>query len=397
LSASFHLQVTGNLEKAAQGLEVWETSYPRDMMPHAFLSGIIDPGLGRYREAAEQGSRVIDLDPAFALGYALRAFALAELERLDEAEHVLRAAETRGLHTPVIAVQRYDFAFLRGDAAGLREAAAAAHAEPGADAWITDHEAFVAAHGGRLRDAHRLDERAVALADEAGQHERAAQMEAGEAVRDAWAGNLAAARTSAEAALARSHDRDVEYGAALALAMAGDLSRSEALLADLEKRFPEDTSARFSYGPSIRALLALQRQDPDRAIEALQVAAPYELGSPRSSQHAFFGALYPVYIRGEAYLAQKNGPAADAEFQKIIAHPGIVMSDLIGALARLQQARARVLSNDLAGARAAYQAFFSLWKDADPDLPLLAGAKAEFNGLDARERSPRPRGAQTAG
>jgi hypothetical protein len=160
--------------------------------------------------------------------------------------------------------------------------------------------------------------------------------------------------------------------------------RASALLADLEKRFPEDTSARFNYCPSIRAAIALQRGNPAAAIEALQVNVPYELGAPRSSQHAFFGALYPVYLRGEAYLAQKNGPAADAEFQKIIAHRGIVISDIIGALAHVQQARARALSKDGAGARTAYQAFLSLWNDADADLPILADAKTEFSSLAGR-------------
>lgn len=381
ISASYHLQVTGNLEKAAQGLEVWEQTYPRDMIPHAFLGGIIYPNLARYRDAAAESMRAIDLDPSFGIAYAIRSYALTNLGRLDDAQDVLRAAGVHGIRIPDLSVQRYDLAFLRQDDAAMRQAAAAARSEPGADAWIADHEAFVAAYHGRLRDAHRLNERAVALAAQVGEHERAAQFEAGEAVRNALLQDVAAARTSAEAALAASHDRDVEYGAALTFAIAGDLARAQALLADLEKRFPEDTSARFSYCPTIRALIALQRQDPAKAIEELQVAAPYELGSPRSSQHAFFGALYPIYIRGEAYLAQKNGAAADAEFQKILAHPGIVVSDVIGALVHLQRARARVLSNDPAGARAAYEAFINLWKDADPDLPILVRAKHELAAI----------------
>jgi DNA-binding winged helix-turn-helix (wHTH) protein len=378
IAASYHLQVTGNLEKAAQGLEVWEKTYPRDVIPHAFLSGIIYPNLGKYPEAAEQSARVLDLDPSFGIGYAIRSYALANLGRLSEAEQVLKTAAGQGIHIPDLAVERYDLAFLRGDAAAMQQTAAAARAEPGADAWIADHEGFVAAYHGRMREARRLNERAVALAEQVGEHERAAQFEAGGAVREALTQDFAAARRDAGAALERSHDRDVEYGAALAFAMAGDAPRAEALLTDLETRFPEDTAAKFSYRPCIRALLALQHRDPDKAVEELQAASPYELGSPRSSQHAFFGALYPIYIRGEAYLAQKNGAAADAEFQKIIARPGIVISDLVGALAHLEQARARALSNDHAGAQAAYEAFFNLWKDADEDLPILASAKAEL-------------------
>ena len=384
IASSYHLQVTGNLEKAAQGLQVWEQTYPRDPIPHGFLSGIIYPNFGRFREAVTESRLAIDLDPTFGIGYAIRAYALASLDRFDEAGDVLRAADARGIHIPDFAVERYDLAFLEEDEAALRTAAAAASVEPGADAWVTNHQAFVAAYHGRMRDAHRFNERAVALAEQVGEHERAAQSAAGEAVRDAFIGDLSAARTSAETALARSRDRDVEYGAALALAISGDVPRASALLADLEKRFPEDTSARFNYCPSIRAAIALQRGNPAAAIDALQVNVPYELGAPRSSQHAFFGALYPVYLRGEAYLALKKGPEADVEFQKIIAHRGIVISDVIGALAHLQQARARALSNDRAGARTAYQAFFDLWKDADPDLPILADARAELATVTSR-------------
>jgi tetratricopeptide (TPR) repeat protein len=381
IASSYHLQVTGNLEKAAQGLQVWEQTYPRDPIPHAFLSGIIYPNLGRYREAATESRLAIDLDPSFGIAYAIRAYALANLDRFDEAGEVLRAADVRGIHIPDFAVERYDLAFLRNDEAGVRTAAETASVEPGAEAWVIDHEAFVAAYHGRLRDAHRLNDRAAALAEQVGEHERAAQFAAGEAIRSAFIGDFPAARTSAGAALARSRDRDVEYGAALALAISGDVPRASALLADLEKRFPEDTSARFNYCPSIRAAIALQHGNPAAAIEALQMNVPYELGAPRSSQHAFFGALYPVYLRGEAYLADKNGPAADAEFQKIIAHRSIVISDVIGALAHLQQARARALSNDHDGARAAYEAFFDLWKNADPDVPMLARAKQELGAL----------------
>jgi DNA-binding winged helix-turn-helix (wHTH) protein len=378
IASSYDLQVTGNLEKAARGLRVWEESYPRDPIPHGFLSGIIYPNLGRYAEAVTESRLAIDLDPSFGVAYAIRAYALAGLDRYDEADGALRAADAQGIRMPDFAVERYDLAFLEGDEAALRAAAAAASVEPGADAWVTNHEAFVAAYRGRMRDAHRLNERAVALAEQVGEHERAAQFAAGEAVRNAFIGDFAAARTGAETALARSRDRDVEYGAALALAMLGEVSKASGLLADLEKRFPEDTSARFNYCPSIRAAIALQRGNPSAAIEALQVNIPYELGAPRSSQHAFFGALYPVYLRGEAYLALENGPAAEAEFRKIIAHRGIVISDVIGALAHLQQARARARSHDSDGARAAYQAFLTLWKYADEDLPILARAKHEL-------------------
>lgn len=381
ISASYEMQVTGNLEKAQQVVEAWQRSYPRDPIPHSFLSGIIYPALGKYELAAEQGSKVIELDPDFPIGYSIYAFALAELERVREADDTLRRAAARGLEIPEITVQRYDFAFLRGDEAGLQQIALEAKPQSDAEAWIADHEAFVAAYHGRMHEAHRLSEHAVALTQQVAEHERAAQFEAGEAVRQALLGNSAAARQSATAALHISHDRDVEYGAALAFAMSRDLPRAQILLSDLETRFPEDTSVKFSYSPSLRALLALQRNAPAKAVEELQVASNYELGSPRSSQHAFFGALYPIYIRGQAYLSEKDGAAARAEFQKIIDHPGIVVSDSIGALAHLQQARACALSNDNAAAKAEYQKFFILWKDADPGLDILKQAKSEFAKL----------------
>ena len=183
------------------------------------------------------------------------------------------------------------------------------------------------------------------------------------------------------AALELSKDREVEYGAAFALARSGDFSQARALANDLEKKFPEDTSIRFSYLPALYARLALNHGDASKAIALLQVAVPHELGTPRSSIHALFGALYPVYVRGEAYLAARQGREAAAEFQKILDHRGIVGSDPIGALAHLQLGRAYALSGENAKAKTAYQDFLTLWKDADPDIPILKQANAEYANL----------------
>ena len=179
------------------------------------------------------------------------------------------------------------------------------------------------------------------------------------------------------AALELSNDREVEYGAAFALALSGDSSESQTLALDLEKRFGEDTSVRSSYMPVLRALLALNHGEPSKAIELLQIAVPYELGTPRTHIHGFFGAMYPVYVRGLAYLAAHQAAEATAEFQKILDHRGIVIADPIGAIARLQQARGFKMSGDRSKAKVAYQEFLTLWKDADPDLPILKQAKAE--------------------
>jgi len=165
------------------------------------------------------------------------------------------------------------------------------------------------------------------------------------------------------------------------LARAGDSARSERLAGDLEKRFPEDTSVRYSYLPVLRALFALNHGQPSKAIELLQATLRCELGTPGSSYNGNFGSLYPVYVRGEAYLAAHQGAEAAAEFQKILDHRGILISDPAGALAHLQRARAFVMSGDAAKAKSAYQDFLTLWKDADQDIPVLKQAKAEYAKL----------------
>ena len=178
-----------------------------------------------------------------------------------------------------------------------------------------------------------------------------------------------------------SRDRETEYGASLSLALSGDLAQSQALADDLERRFPEDTAVNFSYLPVLRANLALKRGDAPGAIELLQLAVPQELGAPASSISALFGAMYPVYLRGEAYISEGQGANAAAEFQKILDHRGIVVSDPVGAVARLQLGRAYALAGNKSRAKAAYQDFLTLWIDADSDVPILKQAKAEYSKL----------------
>jgi len=218
---------------------------------------------------------------------------------------------------------------------------------------------------------------AVNMAEQLGDRERAAEYEMEAAVREALFGNLLEAKRSAMAALTLSNGRDVEYGAAFVLAKSGDSSLSETLANDLDTRFPEDTLVRFNYLPTLRALLALDNRSPSRAIELLQVAGPYEMGFSADSV-VFFGALYPVYVRGEAYLAEHRGAEAAAEFQKIIDHRGIVLSDPIGAMAYLQSGRAYGLAGDIQKAKASYQGFLESWKNADPDIPVLKEARGEY-------------------
>ena len=205
--------------------------------------------------------------------------------------------------------------------------------------------------------------------------------ETGAALREALFGEVTTATESAGAVFRLSRSRDAEYGAAFALALAGDQSQAAILVGDLERRFPEDTAVRFNYVPTLRALLALKNGDPSRAVDLLQVSMPYELGEPPSSFFGFYGALYPIYVRGEAYLALNRGPEAAREFQKIIDHRGIVVSDPIGALAHLQLGRAFVSSGEKIKAKTAYVDFLTLWKDADSDIPVLKQAQAEYSNL----------------
>jgi len=381
IAASYDLQVTGNQEKAHQTCEAWAQAYPREMLPHSFLARIVYHPSGQYEKSIEESRKAIAINPDFAIVYANLAFGYQYLDHLGEAESAIRQASDRKLEHSIFLVQRYDIAFLKGDQAGMEREAALGRGKPGADAEISNHEAFVLAYNGRLQQARMMSRLAVDLAQQSGQREKTSLYATGAALWEAFFGNAPEAGGSAMAALAISKELYVEYGAAFAMAVSGDSSRAQTLANDLEKRFGEDTGTRFSYLPALRARIALNQGQPAKAIELLQIAVPYELGVPRSAIHGNFGALYPIYVRGEAYLAAHQGAEAAAEFQKILNHRGIVISDPIGALTHLQLGRALALSGDKTKAKAAYQDFLTLWKDADSDVPILKQAKAEFAKL----------------
>jgi tetratricopeptide (TPR) repeat protein len=378
ITASYDMQVTGNLEKAQQTCELWAQTYPRDYVPHGFLPGAIYPILGKYEKSVEEAKKVIELDPDVVFGYNVLAWSYQFLDRQAEAETTLQRAAERKLEMPDLLIQRYDIAFLKGDKAGMERAVALSQGKSDAEDLITDLDAFGLAYSGHLQQARRKSQRAVDRAQQSARRETAALFEAGAAVREAFFGNKPAARQSAMAALKLSKGRDVEYGAAFALALSGDSSESQRLAKDLETRFPEDTAVRFSYVPALGALFALNQGEPAKAVEQLRVAVPYELGTAPSSFFGFFGTFYPVYLRGEAYLAAHQYAEAAAEFQKILDHRGIVFSDPIGALAHLQLGRALAISGDKTKAKTAYEDFLTLWKDADRDIPILKQAQAEY-------------------
>jgi tetratricopeptide (TPR) repeat protein len=360
-------------------LQLWAQTYPRDRDAHGLLSGFASQGSGQYEKSIDQGNIALGIDPDFAIGYVNVAFSYFFLDRWAETEQAIQKASRFEL--PELLLLRYHLAFVKGDTAGMDRAAALTRGKPGVENWMLHVESLVEARSGRVQAASRLSRRALDMAQQAGQKEKAATYQAAEAVWQAFFGDGPAAKRSATAALQLSNGRDVEYSTAFALALAGDLPRAQSLADDLERRFPEDTSVQFNYLPALRALFALNHSEPAKAIELLQVAVPYELAVPAVDFNAFFGGLYPVYVRGLAYLAAHQGAEAAAEFQKILNHRGIVVSDPIGALAHLQLGRAYTLQGDTAKAKAAYQDFLVLWKDADPDIPILKQAKAEYAKL----------------
>jgi len=382
ITAYYDGRATGNQEKAQKTCEAWAQAYPHAFVPHAMLAGFIYPATGRYQQAAEEAEKAIQLSPDAAIGYMQRGYAGVYLDRLAESEEALRRASERNIEDPFLSMLRFDVAFLKDDKAEMERQMALAQGKSGTADWISDREAFVLANSGHLREARKMSQHAADFAQEAGHQERAALFETRAALWEAFFGNATEAKQDAKAALELARNREVQYGAAVALALSGESTQALILANDLQRNFPEDTAVRFNYMPTVSALVALNRGENSRARDLLQTAVPNELGQPRSAVNGFFGALYPVYVRGQAYLAARQGAEAATEFQKILDHPGAVVSDPVRTLARLQLGRACLQSGDRVRARIAYQDFLTLWKDADPDIPILRQAKAEYAKLN---------------
>jgi tetratricopeptide (TPR) repeat protein len=381
---TYDRQVTGNLEKAYQTLELWSQTYPRGQQPNPqdLLGGLSTHGTGRFERAIEASQKGIAADPNFAIGYANLAESYFLTDRFPEAESTLQRASERKLEMPDFLILRYDIAVLNGDKDQMDRIVALAEGKQGAEHALANVEALALARSGRLQGARRLSSRAVELSLQEGEREVAASYQAARAVWEAVCGNVAEGNKNATAALELAKSRDVEYMAALGLALSGDSSRMQPLADDLEKRFPEDTFAKFTYVPVLRALTALEHGKPADSVEGLQIALRYELAANGLNfNHFYLGGLHSAYVRGEALLAAHRYAEAAAEFQKILDHRGIVGLDPIGALAHLQLGRAFAFSGDKTKARGAYQDFFTLWKDADPDIPILKQAKAEYAKL----------------
>jgi len=374
IESHYYHFVTGDLEKARQAYELWAQTYPREQVARNNL-GVIYQSLGKHDKALAEFQEAGQVATRDALNYSNVFVSDIHLNRLDEAATTARDAMAQHLDSPDLHFYLYQLAFLRNDDKGMARQADWAAGKPEAEATLLYFEANSAAYAGQLAKARDLSRQAVAAAQQAGAKEIAASCEAAAASWEAFYGNSAEARRHAIAVLTLSNGRDPQYAAALAFAVVGDTAHAENLADDLAKRFPEDTIVQFDYVPALRARLLLNRAEPAKAVDALRAALPYESGIPGTS--TFSMNLYPVYLRGDAYVAAHQGREAAAEFQKILDDRGLALNEPIAALAHLGLARADSLAGDDPHAKTAYADFLDLWKSADADVPVLKQARSE--------------------
>ena len=375
VTADYYQVVTGELDKANQTCELWAQTYPRDHSPHNLL-GVNYEFLGQYEKAVAENLEAIRLNPDSAVLYSNLMEDYTALDRLDAVKATYRQAVERKNDNPFVHADLYGVAFLEGDRAEMERQVAWAAGNPGAEDWLLSLESSTQAFFGHLGKAREFSRRAVDSAANGGQKETAALWKMSATLREAETGNLKQARQDTKAALATASTRDVQTLAALALARSAEPAQAENMANDLAKRFPLNTVINYYWLPTIRAAIEIDRHNPAQAIEILQAAAPYERGYPNPQIGG--GLLYPVYVRGQAYLLLRRGGDAAVEFQKLIDHRSIVQNSLLGVLAHLGLARALALQGDVTKSRSAYQDFFALWKDADAGIPILQQAKAEY-------------------
>jgi eukaryotic-like serine/threonine-protein kinase len=348
IDSHYFFFVTGELDKSTRVYELWKQSYPRDLSPYVNL-GVIGGATGKYDKALEEAREAMPVDPNSITNYINLGGDYASLNRLEEAEVVYKQAEERKLGSEVLLGARYQLAFLKGDGAELARLVAVASGKPGAEDLLLSAHADTETWYGRVGKGRELTRRAVESAVHNDAKETAASYQAEAALREAALGNSSQARAAAAAALKLAVNRDVQAMSALAMAQAGDSAGADKLASELNKNYPLDTLVQNYWLPCIRAAMELERKNPGKAVELLQSAAPYELGQPT----AWAGFLFPVDERGQAYVMLHNGNAAAAEFQKYLDHRGAY----------------------------AYLEFLTFWKDADPDIPVLKQAKAEYAKL----------------
>jgi eukaryotic-like serine/threonine-protein kinase len=377
ITADYYRVATGELEKEAQTYILWVQSYPRDPIPLTNL-GANSSILGQWQKAVQETQDALRLDPNDVIAYGNLAEGFLAVNRLDEAKAAIDQAQARKLDGGILRLAAYFLAFLRNDSAQMEQQVEWGSGKPGDEDLLLSAQSDTEAFHGRLVRARDLSRRAIDSAVRADSKETAALWQVNAALREAEFGNTAQTKQGVSAALALAPGRDVKLLGALAMARTGDAARAKAMVDQLEKSNPSNTVLKLYWLPILNATAELNGGNSARGLEHLEAAAPYELGEPPPFQ---LGTLYSAYLRGQAYLLAHNGSAAAIEFQKLIDHRGIVLNFPLGALAHLQLGKAYALSGDEAKSRAAYQDFFALWKDADPDIPILKEAKTEYAKL----------------
>ncbi len=380
---SYNRNVTGNLEKAWDTVTLWRQTYPRDSKGFSLSGGYAANGTGRFEPALAATDQAIVMTPELPVEYANRAGLLFRLDRFDEAEKAFGIAAAHHAVSSDVLALRYRLALLKQDAAGLEGVLTQSRGENETEMLMTHVQALAAARDGRVEEAEGLSRRAIEMARGAGLTERAAVFEAAQAVWNALYGNREAARQKAETALKAFDGREVEYAAGFALGLAGDATRAEVLAARLDKDHPEDTQVQSTYVPTLRALAALARNDAPKAIDLLEANRRYEFGVPPLAFNHYYGDMYPLYIRGLALLAMRRETEAAAEFTRLLSHRGLAAGDPVDAAARRELARAWALApgGEKTKAKSAYNDILTLWKNADPGIPILRQAKAEYARL----------------
>ncbi len=377
ITADYYRNATGEMEKEAQTYELWIQSYPRDPTPYINL-GANYATFGEYQKSLEVTQEGQKLDPNSVNTSGNLVEDLLALNRMDEAKAIVDQTLARGIDGGYLRQVMYYSDFLHGDTARMEQELTWAAGKPGDEDPLLSAQSDTDAYYGRLTKARDFSRRAVDSAVRADSKETAALWQVNAALREAEFGNPTQAKAGIVSALALAPGRDVNVLAALAFARAGEGARARSIVEALQKANPSNTVLKLYWLPILNAAIELNSNNPAQALVTLEATAPYDLGGPAPMQ---FGTLYPAYLRGEAYLRQGNGAAAAAEFQKFLGHRGLTVNFPLGALAHLQLGRAYAMSGDSAKARSAYQDFFNLWKDADPDIPILKEAKVEFEKL----------------
>jgi serine/threonine protein kinase/tetratricopeptide (TPR) repeat protein len=381
IESLYHCFATGDLEKADQTFMQWIQTFPRDPSPRLEFAASLRYE-GQHERAAAEAREANRLSPS-VLAYSDLMNAYLSMDRLEAAKAAFEEAKADKLDAGYLAGSRYILAFLQGDEDSMKELLAEAVGKPGTEDSMLELQSATEAYYGRFRKARGFSRHAIDEAIRAKSADSAASYKTGEALREAEVGNATSARRLAMEALGASPSRNRRLDLALVFARIGDTSEAEKLAEELNEEFPLHTWMQKYQLTTIRAAIELNRNNPARALEILQSAAPYELASTEA-----FNNLYPAYIRGLAYLQAGQGQQAATEFQKLLDHRGVVQNYVTGALSHLQLGRAQAMMGDEAAARKSYQDFLTLWKDADPDIPVYEQAKAEYAKLQQSRRSP---------